>query len=50
MDLHYDCVVYAVTSKLVFMIEDIILTDLKKNDRGKYYFSSTPGNFKFILD
>lgn len=39
MDLHYDCVVYSLTNNIIYLIEDIILVDLKKNERGKFYFS-----------
>lgn len=42
MDLHYDCVVYTITNNIVYMIEDIIMADLKKNERGKFYFSDQP--------
>lgn len=46
MDLHYDFVLDAVTTNIVFLIEDIIISDLKKSERGKFYFSDRPGIFR----
>ncbi|CAD8128079.1 unnamed protein product [Paramecium sonneborni] len=49
MDLHYDCVVYSITNNIVYLIEDIIMADLKKNERGKYYFSDQPDQTLMLL-
>ncbi|CAK91026.1 unnamed protein product (macronuclear) [Paramecium tetraurelia] len=49
MDLHYDCVVYSVTNNIIYMIEDIIMADLKKNERGKFYFSDQPDQSLLLL-
>lgn len=46
MDLHYDFVLNAVTTNIVYLIEDIVIADLKKSERGKFYFSDRPGNLK----
>lgn len=39
MDLHYDCIIRSISNNIIYMIEEIIITDLKKNERGKFYFS-----------
>ncbi|CAD8127378.1 unnamed protein product [Paramecium sonneborni] len=49
MDLHYDCVVFSITNNIVYMIEDIIIADLKKNERGKFYFSDQPDQSLILL-
>ncbi|CAK67931.1 unnamed protein product (macronuclear) [Paramecium tetraurelia] len=49
MDLHYDCVVHSISNNIVYMIEDIIMADLKKNERGKFYFSDQPNQSLILL-